>query len=78
MTQEHHVFPSIFSLGCHCDNASVENFFGTLQTECLYCVHFTPHIEVEQLVSEHVDLYNSERISLKYGLTPVEIRSKAA
>jgi len=34
--------------------------------------------EVEQLVTEYVDFYNFERISLKNGLTPVEIRSKTA
>ena len=35
-------------------------------------------LEVEQLVTEYVDFYNYERISLKNGLTPVEIRSKTA
>mgnify|MGYP004588237345 CR=1 FL=1 len=34
--------------------------------------------EVEQLVAEYIDFYNFERISLKNGLTPVEIRSKTA
>ena len=29
-------------------------------------------------VSEYIDFYNFERISLKNGLTPVEIRGKAA
>ena len=56
----------------------MENFFGTLKTECLYRSHFTTRAEVEQLVAEYVDFYNFERISLKNGLTPVEIRSKTA
>ena len=60
------------------DNAAMENFFGTLKTECLYRAHFTTRAEVEQLVTEYVDFYNFERISLKNGLTPVEIRSKTA
>ena len=34
--------------------------------------------EVEQLVGEYVYFYNYERINLKDGLSPVEIRSKAA
>ncbi len=34
--------------------------------------------EVEQAVAEYVQLYNFERINLKDGLTPHEIRSKAA
>ena len=60
------------------DNAAMENFFGTLKTECLYRARFSSRTEVEQLVSEYVYFYNYERISLKNGLTPVEIRSKAA
>ena len=52
--------------------------FGTLKTECLYRARFSSRTEVEQLVSEYVYFYNYERISLKNGLTPVEIRSKAA
>ena len=65
------------SPGCPYDNAAMENFFGTLKTECLYRAHFSTRAEVEQLVAEYFDLYNFERISLKKDLTPVEIRSKA-
>ena len=32
----------------------------------------------EQAVAEYVQFYNNERINLKDGLTPYEIRSKAA
>ena len=63
------------SPGCPYDNAAMENFFGTLKTECLYRAHFTTRTEVEQLVSEYV---NSERISLKNGLTSLEFRGKTA
>ena len=56
----------------------MENFFGILKAECLYRTHFSTRTEVEQLVTEYVDFYNFERISLKRGLTPVEIRSKTA
>ena len=78
LTQEYHVSPSMSSPGCPDDNAAMENFFGTLKTECLYRAHFTSRADVEQLVSEYIDFYNFERISLKNGLTPVEIRGKAA
>ena len=78
LTQAYHVSPSMSSPGCPYDNAAMENFFGTLKTECLYRSHFTTRAEVEQLVTEYVDFYNFERISLKNGLTPVEIRSKTA
>ena len=66
------------SLGCPYDNASMENFFGTLKSECLYRTHYTTRTDVEQLVAEYVFFYNFERINLKDGLTPFEIRSKAA
>ena len=35
-------------------------------------------LEVEQAVDEYVHFYNFERINMKNGLTPFEIRSKAA
>ena len=60
------------------DNAAMENFFGILKCECLYRTHYFTKAEVEQLVGEYVYFYNYERINLKDGLTPVEIRSKAA
>ena len=66
------------SPGCPYDNAAMENFFGTLKTKCWYLAYFSSRSEVELLVSEYIDFYNFERISLKNGLTPVEIRSKAA
>ncbi len=50
MTQSYHISPSMSSPGCPYDNAAMENFFGTLKTECLYRTHFTTRIEVEQLV----------------------------
>ena len=78
LTKAYHVSPSMSSPGCPYDNAAMENFFGTLKTECLYRSHFTTRTEVEQLVTEYVDFYNFERISLNNGLTPVEIRSKTA
>ena len=78
LAQAYHVSPSMSSPGCPYDNAAMENFFGTLKTECLYRAHFTTRAEVEQLVTEYVDFYNFERIALKNGLTPVEIRSKTA
>jgi len=75
---KYHVSPSMSSPGCPYDNAAMENFFGTLKTECLYRARFSSRTEVEQLVSEYVYFYNYERISLKNGLTPVEFRGKAA
>ncbi len=78
LSKEYHFQPSMSSPGCPYDNAAMENFFGTLKTECLYRSHFSTKLEVEQLVAEYVHFYNYERINLKNGLTPDEIRSKAA
>ena len=78
LTQVYHASPSMFSHGCPCDNAAVENFFGALKTECLYRARLSSRAEVEQLVAEYIHFYNFERISLKNGLTPLEIRGKTA
>ena len=78
LSKEYHFQPSMSSPGCPYDNAAMENFFGTLKTECLYRASFSTRAEVEQLVAEYVYFYNFERINLKNGLTPDEIRSKAA
>ena len=66
------------SPGCPYDNAAMENFFGTLKAECLYRAHYSTRAEVEELAAQYVHFYNFERINLKYGLTPYEIRCKAA
>ena len=78
LTQSYHVSPSMSSPGCPYDNAAMENFFGALKTECLYRARFSSRAEVEQLVAEYIHFYNFERISLKIGLTPLEIRGKTA
>ena len=63
--------------GCPYDNALMENFFGTFKTECLYRCKPAAGEQVQQLVDEYIQFYNYERIDMKYGLTPFEIRSKA-
>ena len=64
--------------GCPYDNAAMENFFGTLKTECLSRLRFSSRTEVEEAVAKYVQFYNFERIDMNNGLTPFEIRSKAA
>lgn len=55
----------------------MENFFDAIKTKRLYMTYFARR-EVEQLVAEYVYFYCFERINLKNGLTPCEIRSKTA
>lgn len=55
----------------------MKNFFGTLKTEYLYHLKFSCCSQFEQAVAEYVHFYNVERINLKNGLIPYEIRNKA-
>lgn len=77
LTQEYHFSASMSRAGCPYDNAPMENFFGTFKTECLYRCKPTTSEQVQQLVDEYIHFYNFERIDMKNGLTPFEIRSKA-
>ena len=78
LTQLYHITPSMSSPGCPYDNAAMENFFGTLKCECLNRMQFANRDEVKAAVAEYIQFYNFERINMKNGLTPDEIRSKAA
>lgn len=78
LTQEYHFAASMSRRGCPLHNALMENFFGTFKTECLYRYKPTTREQVQQLVDEYIRFYNYERIDMKSGLTPFEIRSKAA
>ena len=78
LVKSYHIQPSMSSPGCPYDNSAMENFFGNLKTECLHRLKFSCKAEVEQAVAEYVQFYNFERINMKNGLTPFEIRSKAA
>lgn len=60
------------------DNAVVENFFGTLKSECFYLNQFSNISELRKAIEEYIHYYNNERISLKLkGLSPVEYRTQA-
>ena len=59
------------------DNAVMENFFGTLKSECFYLSEFSSVNERRKAIEEYIDYYNNERISLKLkGLSPVEYRTQ--
>lgn len=73
----YHINPSMSTPGCPYDNAIMENFFGTLKVECLHRMKFADRDDVQSAVDEYVHFYNFERIDLKNGSTPFEIRSKA-
>ena len=77
LSQEYHFRPSMSSKGCPYDNSAMENFFGTLKAECLNRMKFTDMNQLAEIVGEYIQFYNFERINMKNGLTPFEIRSKA-
>lgn len=78
LIQEYHVSASMSRRGCPYDNAIMENFFGAFKTECLYRCKPATGEQVQQLVDEYIHFYNHQRIDMKNGLTPFEIRSKAS
>lgn len=60
------------------DNAVMENFFGTLKSECFYLNKFNSINELRKAVEDYIHDYNNERISQKLkGLSPVEYRTQA-
>ncbi len=60
------------------DNAVMENFFGTLKSECFYLNRFSDLNELRKAIEDYIYYYNNERISLKLkGLSPVEYRIQA-
>ncbi|YBB25485.1 IS3 family transposase [Klebsiella pneumoniae] len=61
------------------DNAVMENFFGTLKSECFYLSSGSRSVSaLRKAVEDYIHYYNNERISLKLkGLSPVEYRTQA-
>lgn len=60
------------------DNAVMENFFGTLKSECFYLSQFSSLSELRKAIEDYIHYYNHERVSLKLkGLSPVEFRTQA-
>ncbi|MFL4367267.1 IS3 family transposase [Enterobacter asburiae] len=60
------------------DNAVMENFFGTLKSECFYLSQFNSLSELRKAIEDYIHYYNHERVSLKLkGLSPVEFRTQA-
>jgi len=78
LATQYGIFPSMSRAGTPLDNAPVENFFGTLKVECIYRQKIQSFQQAESLVNDYIHFYNYERIQLKHGLTPFEIRRQTA
>ncbi len=60
------------------DNSVIEGFFSILKTECIYRSRPRTFNEVRRRVDEYIQFYNTQRIQLKSGRTPLERRSLSA
>jgi len=78
LTTQYGILPSMSRAGSPLDNAPVENFFGTLKSECIYRQKIQTIRQAKLLVKDYIHFYNFERIQLKHGLTPSEKRGQAA
>ena len=77
LTQEYGITPSMSRRGnCH-DNALAENFFSILKTECIYRQKIATFQQARELIDEFVYFYNHERIQLKTGVAPLQLRHSA-
>ena len=73
----HGITQSMSRKGNCLDNAVMENFFGTLKSECFYLNRFSDLNELRKAIEDYIHYYNNERISLKLkGLSPVEYRTQ--
>jgi len=78
LTQQYGILPSMSRAGTPLDNAPAENFFGILKTECVYRQRISSIRQAMELIHEFIHFYNFERIQLKNGLTPFEMRRQAS
>lgn len=77
LTQEYGITPSMSRRGnCH-DNALAENFFSILKTECIYRQKIATFQQARELIDEFIYFYNHERIQLKTGVAPLQLRHSA-
>ena len=74
LTKEYGILPSMSRRGNCYDNASAENFFGILKTECIYRRKPETFEEANKMIDDYIYFYNHERIQLKTGLSPLSLR----
>lgn len=78
LTKEYGITPSMSRRGNCYDNASAENFFSILKTECIYRHKLHSFAEARELIDEYIYFYNHDRLQLKNKLTPLEKRRQLA
>ncbi len=68
------ITPSMSRRGNCWDNAPMENFFGHLKEEALRPDQPLTFQQAQQIIDEYVHFFNYERIQLKTGQTPYQLR----
>jgi transposase InsO family protein len=78
LTKAYSITPSMSRRGNCYDNAMAENFFSILKTECIYRSRPKSFAEAIALIDNYIFFYNNERIQLKTGLAPLDLRRQSA
>lgn len=76
LLKDHGIIQSMSRKGNCLDNSPTENFFGRLKTEIFYDREFE-YKSLEQLktaIERYIKYYNEERIVVKYGDSPINVR----
>ena len=76
LLKEHGIIQSMSRKGNCLDNSPTENFFGRLKTEIFYDREFEYDSldQLKQAIEKYIKYYNEERIVVKYGDSPINIR----
>ena len=70
LTQAYGITPTMSRKGNPYDNATAENFFSILKTECIYRHKPATFSEANEMTDRYLHLYNYERIQLNTGEAP--------
>ncbi|WP_106768529.1 IS3 family transposase [Paenibacillus faecalis] len=57
------------------DNAVIENFFGILKSEFLYCKEFENVEHFKKELKKYIEYYNTKRLKAKFKMSPVQYRT---
>jgi len=78
LLQDSKITQSISAKGSSVDNVPIESFFSCLKAECIYRIDNLDKDEIENVISNFIKYYNTERLQEKLKeLTPIEYRSLA-
>nr|WP_261459942.1 IS3 family transposase [Serratia fonticola] len=77
--KDNDIIQSMSRRGNCLDNAAIESFFGTLESECYYLNEYNNVDDLRRDIIGYIDYYNRLRIKEKLGgLSPVEYRLRQA